>query len=172
MKHKPRLLLYILLNILISAVTTLTVLWLWERAHPRPIVDLESLNLPTPNPTLTENIENSSIEFVEGDFEVEIYAVVGAGNLDVEYVEIRNLSPGPVDPAGWQLIDEDGHSFTFPTSPSWVLNSNGAVKILSKKGNHSVIELYWQADDAIWQSGELATLLDANGETIATYSIP
>lgn len=181
MKQNNRLFIFILINIIVSALTTLGVIFLWERTHPRP-----EMNAANPSEILNETehdqVKISSdqndqdpepeLTLVEEDLSIIIYAVVGAGNLDVEYVEIRNLSSGPVDPAGWQLIDEDGHTFTFPSSPSWVLNSGGAVKVLSKSGNNSVIELFWQSDAPVWQSGEQASLLDADGDVIATYSIP
>ena len=127
----------------------------------------------------TNSSQNSPSEAADPDLvlaedsiSVSIYAVVGVGNLDVEYVEIRNQSQGAVDPGGWQILDEDGNSFTFPTSPSWLLSSEGAVKVLSKSGNDSVIELYWQSNVPIWQSGERVTLLNSEGKIIATYLIP
>ncbi len=177
MKKKPHLFIFILVNIFVSALTTLGVIFLWERAHPRAAANNENnaeIISQTDNEAPRQDQENPepALTLVEDDLSITIYAVVGAGNLDAEYVEIRNLSSGAVDPAGWQLVDEDGHSFTFPSSPSWVLNSGGAVKILSKKGNNSVIELFWQSDGPIWQSGETASLLDADGNIIATYSIP
>lgn len=173
-KKRSRLIIFILLNIIISGLTTLVVIMLWERTHPRATVETESISEIITSPDAELSVENpeTAITFVKEDISVTIYTVVGAGNLDAEYVEIRNLSNGPVDPAGWQLVDEDGHVFIFPSSPSWVLNSGGAVKILSKKGNNSVIELFWQSDEPIWQSGETAILIDADGNTIATYSIP
>jgi hypothetical protein len=178
MKKKNRVFFFILINILISAGTTFFVLWLWERLHPQPITDAN----PSITGVLDENpdtIQSSTSEtddpdlvLSEHEMDVAIYAVVGVGNLDVEYVEIRNQSQGAVDPAGWQILDEDGNNFTFPTSPSWLLSSSGAVKVLSKSGNNSVIELYWESNEPIWQSGERVTLLNAEGKIIATYLIP
>ncbi len=183
MKNKSSLILYILINILVSAATTLTVIWLWERAHPRPDpaemtsvlsppafeqesevilpTEMDEAPLPTPQPTL---------EFSNGvDSSIRIYTIVGAGNLEVEYVEIRNQGDNPADLTGWQLADEDGQTFTFP---ALILNSGGAIKVISGMGTNTVIELYWQSDTPIWESGETAILLDANGDVITTYSIP
>jgi hypothetical protein len=175
MKHKPRIFLFIILNILISAGTILGVLWIWEKTHPRPIVDTmlpeTILNQSTASAAgqtedqVALNIDNENISII-------IYAVVGVGNLDVEYVEIRNLGEKAVNPANWQLVDEDDNLFIFPNSPSMILSSGGAVKVMTKAGNDSVIELYWQSEETIWQSGERATLLDPDGEIIATYLIP
>jgi hypothetical protein len=66
-------------------------------------------------------------------------------------------------------MDQDGQVFVFP---ALILNEGGAIKVLSQKGNNTVIELYWQSEVPIWQPGEIAKLLTADGETIATYSIP
>ena len=179
MIKKNRIFLFILLNILISAGTTLFVLWIWERSHPQPTFDFNLNNVSSIVDDETNSSQKSPPEVAELDLvlseeniSVSIYAVVGVGNIDVEYVEIRNQSQGAVDPAGWQILDEDGNSFTFPTSPSWLLSSEGAVKVLSKSGNNSVIELYWQSNVPIWQSGERVTLLNSEGKIIATYVIP
>lgn len=177
MKKKPQIIVYVLINIFISAVTILFVMWLWNRLNPLPSQSTDNFPMTingtgsspeTPGNTGDED-QLETTEFVTDDFEVEIMTIVGPGNLDVEYVEIRNMSQGPVNMTGWQLVDEEGQAFTFPTL---ILNSHGDIKILSKKGMDTVIELYWQSDIPIWESGEKARLLDTNGETIATYSIP
>ncbi len=179
MKKNSRIFLYILINIFISAVTVLVVLWIWERAHPSPQLDQESAfvpvdenNIPSTNeeiPVDSEENNGSSLSFVNDQIQVSIHAIVGSGNLDVEYVEIHNQSQGPIDMTDWQLVDQDGNVFVFP---ALILNEDGAIKVLSKKGNNTVIELYWQSEVPIWQSGETARLLNGDGETITTYSIP
>jgi hypothetical protein len=70
---------------------------------------------------------------------------------------------------GWQLVDNEDQRFIFPTL---ILNNGGAIKVYSKNGNNTVIELYWQADAPVWQSGETVSLLDSSSDLIATYSIP
>ncbi len=173
MKKNSNLFFYILLNILISAATTLTVLLIWQAAHPLPLANTFTSIQPDPNSEDAVSgvkIENSpTTEFVQDEINVTIRTVVGAGNLEMEYVEILNQSTGPVDLTNWQLVDELGSRFTFP---ALILNQDGAIEVHSKAGNNSVIELYWQADSPIWQSGDTVTLLDASGETQATYSIP
>jgi len=175
MKKSARILIYIVINMIISAVTTLAVLWIWDRNQPEPV------GFPSPAAQLPENAQKAipddvqasdaepAIAFVVENPEVIIHTIVGIGNLEVEYVEIMNESPGPVDMTGWQLKDDQDNLFIFP---ALILNSEGAIKVLSKTGNNSVIELYWQSDNAVWQSGETAVLTDANGEIISTYSIP
>jgi hypothetical protein len=178
MKNSGRLIFYIILNIFISAATILTVLWLWECTHPGP----ESAQMPAG--TVVEETGISSSESIsasqstsipdEIEWEVEnpqidIRTVVGVGNIDLEYIEVFNQSEGAVNMTGWQIVDESENRFTFPVL---ILNNGGSVKIYSKAGDDTVIELYWQAETPIWQSGETVRLLDADGNTAATYSIP
>jgi hypothetical protein len=173
MKKSSKLFFYILLNILVSAATTLTVLLIWQATHPLPQTDPSTLSPSGFNPDTatsggqTEN--NPTAEFVQENINITVRTVVGAGDLGMEYVEILNQSEGPVDLTNWQLVDEGDNRFKFP---ALILNQDGAIEVHSKTGNNSVIELYWQADTAIWQSGETVTLLDAAGETQATYLIP
>ncbi len=179
MRKRTRIFLYILLNIFISSASVLVVLWIWESKHPAPQIDQNQTFIPNsensspvnPAPGLSGPAADptESLTFVKEDLQVDIHAIVGPGNLEVEYVEIHNLSPGPIDMTGWQLTDQDEQVFTFPPL---ILNQGGGIKVLSKKGNNTVIELYWQSEVPIWQSGETASLLNADGETITTYSIP
>ncbi len=163
---------FIIFNIIVSALTTLAVLWLWERSHPTPEIAQPSAaftqTLSTEIPSLNSPSENDSLVFTE-DIQMNIRTVVGAGNLDAEYVEIVNQSDGAVDLSGWQLMDEEGQTFIFP---SLLLYQGGAVEIHSKAGQDTVIELYWQAENPIWESGEIVKLLNPQGELMATYSIP
>jgi len=179
MRKSSRIFFYILLNIFISAGTVLAVLWIWESVHPAPQLEGKTGFIPFEDNSPTSVDEatpvnqvdapEASLDFVTDEIQVDIHAIVGAGNLELEYVEIHNQSQGPIDMTGWRLSDQDGLAFVFP---SLILNQGGAVKVLSKKGNNTVIELYWQSEVPIWQSGETASLLNANGETITTYSIP
>jgi hypothetical protein len=66
-------------------------------------------------------------------------------------------------------MDEEGQTFTFP---SLILNEGGTVKVRSKAGQDTVIELYWQAESPVWEAGEIVKLLNAEGDIMATYSIP
>lgn len=175
MKAKKSLLFYILLNILISVATTLIVLLIWQAAHPSPqmtganaIPEANSGTLSTPSSGEAE-IAQSTPDFLQEDLQVLIRSVVGAGNLAMEYVQILNQSEGAVNLNGWQLQNGRGQHFTFP---AMILNQDGAVEVHSKAGTSTVIELYWQSDAPIWQSGDTATLIDAEGKIQATYQIP
>lgn len=176
MGKKSRAFLFILVNIIVSVSVTLTVLWFWQRAHPLP--DISAPSIPATavdqpsrqSQTGVQDLDPTpDLSLFDQDVNITIRAIVGAGDINIEYVEIINQGKNPTNLTGWQLIDEDGHKFTFP---ALILSSGGAIKIFSKAGTNTVIELFWRADSAIWQSGETARLVDSAGETITTYSIP
>ncbi|QRN83551.1 lamin tail domain-containing protein [Chloroflexota bacterium] len=175
MKTKKSLLFYILLNILISAATTLIVLLIWQATHPTPDV---SITLTDPN-SGSGDIESTgetfaitpqpTTEFLQEGLVLTIPTVIGAGNLEIENVQILNRSDGAINLSGWQILNDRGQRFTFP---AMILNQDGAVEVHSKAGTNTVIELYWQSDTPIWQPGDTVTLVDSGGETQATYQIP
>jgi hypothetical protein len=175
MKAKKSLFFYILLNILISAASTLIVLLIWQAAHPAP--EIASPNALSDVPSSASSTApggeaasaQSTPEFVQENVQVLIRSVVGAGNLEMEYVQIFNQSEGAVNLNGWQLQNGRGQHFTFP---ALILNQEGAVEVHSKAGTSTVIELYWQSDAPIWQSGDTVALVDVDGTIQATYQIP
>ena len=174
MKSGSKLWLYIIINILVSAATILVVLLIWEWAHPTPdIVPLSgTLNEGNIEANLSDSNQPSltpSVELLKENFQMIVRKVVGAGNLEMEYVEILNQGEGAVDLTGWQLMDENENHFDFPTM---ILDSGGSLTIHSKPGQNTVIELYWQAEKPIWQAGETVRLLDHEGDLAASYSIP
>lgn len=176
MGNKSRIFVFILLNIIVSASVTLIVLWLWQLAHPRPEIGTSWLD-PSASispgmqqtPSITGDDNEPGIFITNEDIQISIRTIVGAGNLDVEYVEIVNQGQNPADLTGWQLTNEDGNQFTFP---ALILNSGGAVKVLTRTGTNTVIELYWQAEAPVWHSGEIARLVKTSGEVVSTYAIP
>jgi hypothetical protein len=173
MKSKKSLLFYILLNILISAGTTLIVLLVWQAAHPTPeiVSPITPTNTADPSGSMEEvqTTSQPTLDFLEEDVQITIRSVVGAGNLEMENVQILNQSEGVVNLNGWQLQNGRGNHFTFP---ALILNQGGAVEVHSKAGTNTVIELYWQSDTPIWQPGDTVTLVDTDGTVQATYQIP
>lgn len=250
-----RLIPFLLINILVSAATTLVVVSLWERAHrsdgpemtavapllviptaagagdqavevPAPaedgtpesrleayqvsagetlgeialafdieVDDLLALNgftdpdsigagtiifVPVNAPVEPEEgsgMAGASGEMVEGKplpagtpAKVQIVAVIGAGDLNSERVQVRGLGEGvTLSLTGWRLMDEDGFVYTFPQI---TLYGGGAVNVHSKAGVDTVVALYWNAGDALWEPGERATIVDQDGFIQAVYTVP
>ena len=179
MKSWNRLLLYILLNVIVSALTVLGVLWIWEITHPTPEV-LPSQQSPaqSKSPLATQLSQDQTgadipvkqtTPLSEETIQVSIEGVFGVGIFDLEYVLIRNNSPVAIDLMDWRLVDDDGNIYTFP---ALTLNTDGAVKLFSRSGTNPVIELFWSSQQALWASDDQASLLDNTGIIRATYRIP
>ncbi len=236
MKSWKVLVLFLVLNVLVSVCATLTVLVLWDRNRSGmqegglqgsllPLLDLRPTPQETVLPTATVSAETQvtptqaflAYEVKPGDdfssiaeefgvsvedlisvngFTVDqplgageilqipyrptavpegvilIKNVVGAGDINTERVLLKFTGEGELSMVGWQLEDQDGNRFEFPQSPALTLFTDGAVYIFTKPGTNSVIELFWGKDQSVWQSGEVVTLLDAEGKVRANYTIP
>jgi hypothetical protein len=161
---RRRLLLYLLLNVFVSACVTSAILFWYHRNYREatlssiPPASLQS-NQPAPAATLNP----------ETDISVAISSVIGAGILNAEWVVVRNLGDAPLNLANWQLRDSDRNVFTFP---NLTLNPNGAVQVHTIAGTNTVIDLYWGLDRPVWESGEEAQLLDPSGNVRAVYKVP
>jgi LysM repeat protein len=231
-----RLVYFLLLNILVSAVTTLVVLTIWDRAHQaetsEPVSEVSAFVIPTETQVAQTAVPEVSLQpyqvgqgetlgeialafnvnldellvlngltdpnsigagatiFVPLEIEpeepeeridggdpppamstgqVEIVAVFGAGDLASERVQLRGLGEGTLYLTGWSLQDGDGNEYTFPKI---TLFGKGAVDVYSTAGVDSVVALYWNSGEAIWESAETLTLLDQAGVIQASYTVP
>jgi micrococcal nuclease len=106
---------------------------------------------------------------VPSDGILNIEGVFGAGDLNVEYILIRNQSNASVNLSGWSVSSSDGKTYNFP---QLTLNTNGAVRLYSKHGTNTVIELYWNSDQSLWASGSQILLLDQSGQQQANWQVP
>ncbi len=161
---RRRLLLYLLLNVFISACVTGTILFWYDRNYRSaalstvqlaPVSEDQSAFQPTLNP--------------QADIPVEIVSVIGAGTLNAEWVVVAYKGDDQINLANWELRDEDLHVFVFPQI---VLHKDGAVQVHTSTGTNTVIDLYWNASDPVWQSGEEAQLFDPSGNLRAKYKVP
>lgn len=157
-------LLYLLLNVFISACVAGAILFWYDRNYrttalsaiqPAPLVDDQIVSQPTLNP--------------QQDIPVEIVSVIGAGALTAEQVVVSYKGEDRIDLANWELRDEDRHVFVFP---QLVLYKDGAVQVHTSSGTNTVIDLYWNAGDSVWESGEEAQLIDPSGNLRAKYKVP
>jgi hypothetical protein len=161
MKNKRALIYYIFLNIIISALTTLSVLWIWDYVQSSagknpPASDLSSTTETVPVPPLGQQV-------------IKIENVFGMADLEKEVVLLKREGEGELWLTGWRMKDLQGHTYTFP---KLLLNKDGAVQVYTHTGTDSVITLYWGLSQAIWNSGDRVTLLDPQGNLRAEYNIP
>lgn len=162
---RRNLLLYLLLNVLISACVAGAILFWYDRNYRVP-----SLPAVQPAAPLTSQENNSALTSSPNvKIPVEIVSIVGAGMLDAEWVTIRNAGEESLNLSGWQLKDSDKNVFVFP---NLTLNSDGAVRVHSGPGTDNVIDLYWNSSVPIWESGDEAKLLDSGGNQQDTYPVP
>ncbi len=170
-----RLLFFLTLNVIVSAVTTLLVLFWWDRTHRAELPALTLSQPPASQPVVSEGTQAAPPPSARvtlpptGTPVMEIKNVFGAGDLQNEVVVLQRVGDGELPVANWKLTDDDGNSYTFP---DLVLNKGGAVQLYSRAGSDSVIELYWGRSEPVWQTGEQVTLLDPLGNTRATFTIP
>ena len=156
---------YLLLNVLISACVAGAILFWYDRNYR--VATLSSIQPAAPlssQGTLPAITANPNIKIP-----VKIVSIVGAGLLDAESVTIKNSGDRPLNMTGWQLKDANKNIFIFP---NLTLNPDGAVQVHTKSGTDNVIDLYWNASASIWESGEEAQLIDANGTVQDTYQVP
>ncbi len=159
---RRKLVYYLLLNVFVSACVTGTILFWYDRnsrAVNQPSVQQAANSDANPAPTLNS----------QTDIAVKISSVVGAGTLSSEIVVVKFEGEGQLDLTSWQMKDEDGNTFKFP---QLTLYPNGAVQIHTATGTDTVIDLYWGIGDAVWSSGENASLYDAQGNLRAVYRVP
>ncbi len=158
-----RLVRYLVINIIVSALTTLLVLLVWNR--------LTAPELPEGLAGPGAATEAASPTATLGDFggQLALASIIGAGNLDSERVRLEHVGDQDLSLAGWHLEDEDGNRYSFP---ALVLHPGGAISLFSRSGDDSVIELYWDRTEPVWEAGEQARLVDPEGETQAEYIVP
>jgi len=174
MNQAKKLIFYIILNVIVSAVTIISVLYIWEKTHLKDVL-LESDSLSSEvSPAAGED---PSAE--EGsDLLIEIGEVGGVGNLATEYIRLTRQGSDPGDTVslqGWRLKDENNHNYLILEQSglaSLDLHGQGAVNIYTKEGASNPIELYLGLSDPLWEPGETVTLLDPDGNAHDTYMIP
>jgi LysM repeat protein len=127
----------------------------------------ERIPTDTPTPTFTPLPTGSLGPLPEA--RVVINSVIGTGDLATERVFLTRTGAGPLSVAGWRLEDEDGNVFLFPQLE---LFEGGAVNVWTTSGAPTVVDLYWGLQSPVWRQGEKVSLLDADGEERATYTVP
>lgn len=149
---RRRLIVYLLINIVVSALTTLLVLVIWSRFNLAGAP--EFLN-PTPGQS--------------GSDQIQITTVIAAGDLENESVLLEHVGDRDVSLAGWVLRDEDGNEYHFP---ALVLHLGAQVSVFTGQGDDSASELFWDRQVAVWASGEQVSLIDPSNQTQSSYTVP
>lgn len=149
----PRLVRYLLLNVAVSIVTALLVMSVWTYFMFRE------------TPAVLEETGAGQV----ATSQLQVAAIVAAGDLQNERVTIEHIGQQETALAGWRLRDGNGIEFRFP---ALVLHPGGQVSVYTREGDDTAAELYWDRQVAVWSQGEELTLLDASGNVQATYLVP
>lgn len=165
MDPRKRLSFYLLINVVVSALTTLVVLVIWSRLTAPPPLDGIINNAPS------QQADSAAPSPVPGKYsgQLRISTIIGRGDVDNEHVLIEFVGDEDISLASWRLEDEDGNSYRFP---ALVLHSGGSVQLFSRQGEDGVTQLYWNLDESVWSEGEQASLIDPNGDEQASYTAP
>ena len=174
MKSWKQILPFLILNIIVSAATTLAVLLLWDR--PQSTALLPSVGGIPETQSVGEggdlNATQAAVQATLPPLDqpvIVIETVIGAGDPENEVVVLKRVGEGELLLTGWKLSNSRGEEFVFP---NLVLNKNGAVRLYTRAGTDTVIELFWNRVVPAWQSGDTVTLLDSSGNSRATYQVP
>jgi len=163
-----KLLPYLILNIIVSAITMLIVLLVWDNTHP-----VQKLTQPAPIPSQAAIMNTPPPETLSlpplDQLVLEVQAVIVPGDLETERVLIRNAYSEAVSLQGWQVKNSTGDVYTFPII---TLYPGGSVSLYSRSGENTALELYWGLTRAAWKSGVTVILLDSQGNQRAEYLIP
>ena len=185
-----KIVLLILLNVIVSASVTYGVLYYWENirtpniqyqlftvnTEPTTDVSQENLTFETPDadtapdessaPTdaaePTQQLETAEPTPVIRGAKVEISLIRNPGNFSGEALRIVNNIDEVISLEGWRLEDANGHVLTFPNIQ--LLRKGVFVEVYSRSGHTTPYEIYWNCDEAVWQSGETAVLKDVFGQ--------
>jgi hypothetical protein len=152
-----RLGVYLLINVVVSALTTLLVLIVWTQ------INLAAAPNALPDSAGTDS---STSAFSE---QLQISAVIGAGDIANERVLIQHVGDQELSLSGWRLRDANGNEYRFA---ALVLHPGAQVNIYTQQGDDSASELFWDRQVAVWETDELVKLIDPNGREQATYTVP
>lgn len=144
----------------------LIVLAIWEAAHRIPdsnSAHIEGTPIAGLSSCTSSNPPNGSSIFT-------ITNVIGAGDLQKEEVDLKYTGSGMFCMRGWQLVGSSTR-FDFPDYFQFY-SSDVVIKIYSRAGTSTPLELYWGLTSPIWRSGSTVKLLDSNGREQASFKIP
>ena len=134
------------------------------------VAEAAALETAAAEPSTTAEPE-STPEAGEGGFDVQITDVIGAGQVDQEAVVMTNTGTRLADMLGWTLSDGDGNVYTFPNFRLWGNGSSMTIHTRSGQDNNPPANFFWGKLVSVWSAGEVATLKDAEGNVVATFSV-
>lgn len=190
----------ILLNVAVSASVTYGVLYYWENvrnaekpyqlvindSYPTAEVPIESTAVPSEKTDVPDDEQpgiDQPSESIPAEEEptseptpvirgakVEITIIRNPGSLSGEALRIVSNADEVVSLDGWTLEDANGNVLKFPNIQ--LLRKGIFVEVYSRSGHSTPYEIFWDREEAVWQSGETAVIRDMFGQIQATYRVP
>jgi len=158
---------FLILNVLISGLTTLAVLSIWNNSAGWNLTSSAHISQASAIPTIVNTPEPlPSLD----DPVIKIESIIGPGNATTEAVRLVRMGTDPLWLTGWKLSNQSGIEFIFPELA--LLKEGAFVEVYSRSGHNTPFELYWNRVEPVWKSGGTATLVDSAGNIRAEYSIP
>ena len=170
-RRTPRtsLVFYLLLNVIVSAATTLGVILVYDQVRRSQLPPLPTLQ-PLASPTQAgANTVTAPTSGPAANPLIVIDSIIGSTDPKLEYVLLKRLGDGDLNLAGWTLTNEHDLVYTFP---ALTLYKGGAVQVYTRSGTDTPTELYWNLNESVWQPGEWATLKDGKGQIQARFQVP
>lgn len=157
---------YLVLNFVVSAAAVLTVLLIWNATHKVPkVIVPETPSIPTANQV--SNQPPAVIPLDRKTFEIQM--VVGAGDINLEHIQLISVADADINLEGWRILDGQKNEYSFP---SIIIFPGGGLNIYTRSGVNTAVEVFWGREGAAWSSGETVQLLDPDGNLRASYVIP
>ena len=123
MQNWRRIFYFLLLNVLVSAVTVwvvVTIMFKDQTAQSAALMptlasqsDGQPLEILVTQPATNDDQSDDLAAEVIPEL-LEIESILGSGDLETEQVLIKHIGEKEVSLVGWQLQDQDGNAFTFP----------------------------------------------------------
>ncbi len=115
---------------------------------------------PTASATLPPTAENAQMQIV---------GINNAGVITQEYIEILNTG-NTVSILNWVIRDGQGNEYRFAEQ---LLFSRGSIRVYTGSGGTDTPNVkYWGLPSAVWEAGDVATLIDSDGQVQATFAVP
>ncbi len=156
---------FLIINIIVSAVTTLVVISIWNKSNSTSTINLN----PTENVSQPDETPNREIELPPLDSVViQITNVFAAGDLNNELLVVERVGEGSINLVGWEIKDQQNNSFIFPE----IELVKGQISIYTRAGANTVNTLFWGSEEAIFTPGETVRIIDSAGNERAVFTIP
>jgi hypothetical protein len=150
---RRRLVLFLLLNALVSVLVSGAAWYFYDRSHPKTDCST-NVTIPTIAP---------------GSIHVDVVSVTGAGVIASESITLQNNDAESIQLTGWTIKNNLGSAYTFPVL---TLYPGGIVRLHSGPGTDTASDLYWGLAATVWKSGELVALSDTQNIMRAFYRVP